>query len=96
MMKKGQSGDQIQDYNRGELRCDPEASRDGIWARSGPRKQPEPVAKIKKRRRRRKPVAEPVIVTAEPKTVMQLIFEGQRAQLDRLNEELQKKVFGET
>jgi hypothetical protein len=41
-------------------------------------------------------VAQPLTVAAEPKTVMQLIFEGQRAQLDRLNEELQKKVFGET
>jgi hypothetical protein len=55
----------------------------------------EPIAKVKKRRRRRrKPVAEPVIVTAEPKTVMLLIFEGQRAQLDRLNEELRSKVTG--
>jgi hypothetical protein len=56
---------------------------------------PEPIAKIKKRRRRRhKPAVKPVIVTAEPKTVMQLIFESQRAQLDRLNEELRAKVFG--
>jgi hypothetical protein len=60
-----------------------------------PALEPEPIAKtIKKRRRRRKPVAEPVIVTAEPKTVMLLIFEGQRAQLDRLNEELRSKVTG--
>jgi len=55
---------------------------------------PEPIAKaIKKRRRRRKPVAQPLPVTAEPKTLMQLIFENQRAQLDRLNEEIQKKVL---
>jgi hypothetical protein len=60
-----------------------------------PEPAPEPIAKVKKRRwRRRKPVAEPVIVTAEPKTVMLLIFEGQRAQLDRLNEELRSKVTG--
>jgi hypothetical protein len=56
---------------------------------------PEPIAKIKKRRRRRrKPAVEPVPVTAEPKTVMQLIFENQRAQLDRLNQELRAKVTG--
>jgi len=30
MIKKGQSGDQIQDHNRGELRYHPEASGDGI------------------------------------------------------------------
>jgi hypothetical protein len=49
---------------------------------------------IKKRRRRqRKPAIEPVIVTAEPKTVMQLIFEAQRTELDRLNEALRTKVF---
>jgi len=54
----------------------------------------EPIAKIKKRRRRRrKPAIEPVVVTAEPKTVMQLIFENQRAELDRLNEALRTKVF---
>jgi hypothetical protein len=43
----------------------------------------EPIAKaIKKRRRRQpKPAIEPVIVTAEPKTVMQLIFEAQRTEL---------------
>jgi hypothetical protein len=57
---------------------------------------PEPIAKTikKRRRRRRKPLAEPVTVASEPKTVMQLIFEGQRAQLDRLNEELRAKVIG--
>ena len=55
---------------------------------------PEPIAKVKKRRRRRrKPVTEPVIVTAEPKTVMLLIFEAQRTELDRLNEALRTKVF---
>jgi hypothetical protein len=54
----------------------------------------EPIAKVtKRRRRRRKLMAEPVSVMAEPKTVMQLIFEGQRAELDRLNEEIQKRVF---
>jgi hypothetical protein len=64
------------------------------------KKQPEPVpvsepiAKIKKRRRRRrKPVAEAVPVLAEPKTVMQLIFESQRQQLERLSEELRAKVL---
>jgi len=39
-------------------------------------------------------VGQPVTVTAEPKTVMQLIFENQRAQLDRLNEELRATVLG--
>jgi hypothetical protein len=29
-----------------------------------------------------------------PKTIMQLIFEGQRAELDRLREELKAKVTG--
>jgi hypothetical protein len=59
-----------------------------------PKAAPEPIAKIKKRRRRRKPVAEPVPVLAEPKTPMQRIFENQRQELDRLNAELQKKVTG--
>jgi len=65
------------------------------------KKQPEPVpvsepiAKIKKRRRRRlKPAIEPVPVLAEPKPLMQQIFEGQQEQLDRLNEELRSKVLG--
>jgi hypothetical protein len=63
------------------------------------KKQPEPalepIAKVKKRRRRRKPVAKkPVTVASEPKTVMQRIFESQRTQLDRLNEELRAKVTG--
>ena len=59
-----------------------------------PKAAPEPIAKIKKRRRkRRKPAAQPVIVTAEPKTVMQLIFEAQRTEVDRLNEALRTKVF---
>jgi hypothetical protein len=50
--------------------------------------------KVKKRQRRqRKPSIEPVIVTAEPKTVMQLIFEAQRTELDRLNGALRTKVF---
>src|ERR1700755_1158656 len=38
--------------------------------------------KTKKRRRRHRPVAEPGPVLGEPKTVMQLIFESQRSQLD--------------
>ena len=38
-------------------------------------------------------MAEPVPLVAEPKTVMQLIFEGQRTELDRLNEALRTKVF---
>jgi hypothetical protein len=63
-------------------------------AKKQPGAAPEPIAKVKKRRRRRrKAVAEPVIVTAEPKTVMQLIFEAQRTELDRLNEALRTKVF---
>jgi len=61
--------------------------------RSQPEPAPEPIAKIKKRRRRRKPTVAPMPVTAEPKTVMQLIFENQRAELDRLNEALRTKVF---
>ena len=59
-----------------------------------PEPTPEPIAKIKKRQRRRKPVAEPVPVLAEPKPLMQRIFESQRQELDRLNAELQKKVTG--
>jgi hypothetical protein len=31
---------------------------------------------------------------AEPKTVMQLVFESQRTQLNQLNEELRAKVIG--
>lgn len=60
-----------------------------------PEPAPEPIAKTikKRRRRRRKPVAEPVPVTAEPKTLMQLIFEAQRTELDRLNEALRTRVF---
>jgi hypothetical protein len=53
-----------------------------------------PVAKIKKRRRRRKPEVEPVPVLEEPKTPMQRIFEGQRDELSRLNDELRLKVIG--
>jgi hypothetical protein len=30
MIKKGQIGDQIQDHNKGELRCHPEASGVGF------------------------------------------------------------------
>jgi hypothetical protein len=42
-------------------------------------------------------VAQPVAVPEPaPKTLMQRIFENQREELDRLNEEIQKKVFGET
>ena len=59
-----------------------------------PEPTPEPIAKITKRQRRRKPVAEPVPVLAEPKPLMQRIFESQRQELDRLNAELQKKVTG--
>ena len=59
-----------------------------------PEPAPAPIAKIKKRQRRRKPVAEPVPVLAEPKPLMQRIFESQRQELDRLNAELQKKVTG--
>jgi len=59
-----------------------------------PEPAPAPIAKIKKRQRRRKPVAEPVPVLAEPKQLMQRIFESQRQELDRLNAELQKKVTG--
>jgi endonuclease V-like protein UPF0215 family len=58
-------------------------------SRPQPEPAPEPIAKIKKRRRRRKPV----IVMAEPKTLMQRIFEAQRTELDRLNEALRTKVF---
>lgn len=55
---------------------------------------PVPMAKtIEKRRRRHKPALEPMAVTVEPKTVTQLIFENRRAQLDRLNEEIQRKVL---
>ena len=56
---------------------------------------PEPIAKAIKKRRRRQPKSaiEPVIVAAEPKTVMQLIFEAQRTELDRLKEALRTKVF---
>ena len=63
-----------------------------IKKQPAPAPAPEPVAKIKKRRRRRKPVAGPVPVLAEPKPLMQRIFESQQTQLDRLNEELRAKV----
>ena len=61
-----------------------------------PEPAPEPIAKIKKRRRRRrKPVAQPLaLLEVEPKTLMDLIFESQRQQLERLNEEIRAKVIG--
>jgi hypothetical protein len=45
------------------------------------------------RRKSGKPVVESVPFVAEPKTLMQRIFESQREELDRLNEEIQKKVL---
>ena len=61
------------------------------------KKQPEPaaepIAKIKKRRRRRKPVAEPVPIVAEVKSLMLRIFESQREQLIQLQEDIQKVIF---
>jgi hypothetical protein len=55
---------------------------------------PEPIVKtIKKRRRRRNPVAEAVPVLAEVKSVMHRILEGQREQLNQLNDDLQKVIF---
>jgi hypothetical protein len=61
------------------------------------KKQPEPaaepIAKIKKRRRRRKPVAEPVPIVAEVKSLMHRIFESQREQLIQLQEDIQKVIF---
>jgi hypothetical protein len=63
-----------------------------------PKAAPEPIAKLRKRRRRgRKPVAEPVAMASPdnaPKTVMERIFESQRLELDRLNADLQKMVTG--
>jgi hypothetical protein len=54
---------------------------------------PEPIAKIKeRRRRRRKPAIKPVIVTAEPKTLMQRIFESQRAHLQKLEEIVRTRI----
>jgi hypothetical protein len=52
---------------------------------------PKPIAKTIKRRRR-KPVAHPVPLLTEPKTVMQLIFESQQAELDRLSEIIKKAL----
>jgi hypothetical protein len=62
------------------------------------KKQPEPalepIAKIKKRqRRRRKPLAKPVTVATEVKSVMHRIFESQREQLFQLREDIQKVIF---
>jgi hypothetical protein len=55
---------------------------------------PEPIAKtIKKRRRRHKPVAEPVPVVAEVKSVMHRILESQREQLIQMREDIQKVIF---
>jgi len=54
---------------------------------------PEPIAKIKKRRRRRKPLAEPVPLAAEVKSVMHRILESQREQLIQLSEDIQKVRF---
>jgi len=53
----------------------------------------EAVAKNRKRRRRHKPVAEPVPVVAEVKSAMHRILEGQREQLNQLNDDLQKVIF---
>jgi hypothetical protein len=52
---------------------------------------PAPVAKTIKRRRR-KVVAETVPVSAEPKTLMQRIFESQRSELDRLSETIKRAI----
>jgi hypothetical protein len=53
---------------------------------------PEPIAKIKKRRRRRRrPVAEPIALP-EPKTLMDRIFESQRAELNQMQERLRAKL----
>jgi hypothetical protein len=58
-----------------------------------PEPAPEPTAKIKKRRRRRKPAVQPVVVTEPvPKTLMDRIFDAQKAELNRLSEALQKRV----
>jgi hypothetical protein len=60
------------------------------------KKKSEPVpAKVPKTKaRRRKPVAQPVAVPEPaPKTLMQRIFESQREELERMNEEIQKKVL---
>jgi hypothetical protein len=58
-----------------------------------PKPPSEPVAKIKKRRRRRrKVVAETVPVMAEPKTLMQRIFESQRSELDSLSDTIKRAI----
>ena len=55
---------------------------------------PEPIAKIKKRRRRRlKPAVEPVPMVTEVKSVMHRILESQREQLIQLSEDIQKVRF---
>jgi hypothetical protein len=56
-----------------------------------PEPAPAPIAKIKKRRR--KPVAEPVPVVAEVKSVMHRILESQREQLIQMREDIQKVIF---
>jgi hypothetical protein len=55
---------------------------------------PEAIAKtIKRRRRRRKLVTEPVAVPEPtPKTLMQRILEEQRAQLNELSETIRKAI----
>jgi hypothetical protein len=63
-------------------------------AKKQPEPAPEPIAKIKKRpRRRRKPVAEPAPIVAEVKSIMHRIFESQREQLFQLREDIQKVIF---
>jgi hypothetical protein len=57
-----------------------------------PEPAPKPVAKIKTRRRR-KPLAEPVPVVAEVKSVMHRILEGQREQLIQMREDIQQIIF---
>jgi hypothetical protein len=57
-----------------------------------PEPAPAPIAKIKKRQRRRKPLAEPVPVLAEPKPLMQQIFESQRVELNQMKERLRAKL----
>jgi hypothetical protein len=55
-------------------------------------------AAMKQRKPRKRAKRQIVQTTVEnqpgPKTIMQLIFEGQRAELARLNEELRAKLFG--
>jgi hypothetical protein len=63
-------------------------------ARKRPEPAPEPIAKIKKRpRRRRKPTAEPAPIVEEVKSIMHRILESQREQLFQLREDIQKVIF---